>query len=487
MCQLTICFDYSTYKISEELVVRNNCEIAQDAVLDFQPRIWNFNPNNFKCITLERSSRLIGNHAAICVPYAYKGNVLYSTDDGSRYLKDINIIKLIETGDNAGLPASEDKVTNGTALLIERIKADDESDSSVLNGFDFSGLDIMGAFDYGIKCINTDPEAPEIRYAETCIGGLIDGCRTSVYMDHYSDAHISALIQPRLSYMSENNPANPRYAEYGIHLVDSTEVDIRDSRIRNWDPSSEACSFSEEFQHVCMEGDCSGLSLDQSLCYDIDGYEIRDLIHTDSPINLCNMTVFEEPNTDYINYHDENAVEGLLYRDIKIHSDKDHPHYKPGELVKTTGTTSTCLIPCSQNTTIEVKNITFVDKGSTNRIAYYGQGGGCVAVMPYKFFNNDYTSYEPVTDGEYKFTVKKDNVKSIRFCCDNDNIGTKPTVIVRNIVNDEDVINTIHLKDGYLKDRTYVKAQYIYGLEKYIEDYLNENPRSETPSESINE
>lgn len=380
-----------------------------------------------------------------------------------------------------------DNVTDGTALLIERTAADDDFDSSILNGFDFSGLDIMGAFDYGIKCINTSTESPEIRYAETRIAAIIDGCRTSVYMNRYNDARISALIQPRLSYMSENNPANPRYAEYGIHLVDSTEVDIRDSRIRNWDSIGEAWSFSNEFQHVCLEGDCYGLSLDHSLCHGIDGYEIRDLIHTDSPMNLCNMTVFEEPNTDYINYHDENAVEGLLYRDIKIHSDDEHPHYKPGELVKTTGTTSTCLIPCTQNTIIEVKNITFVDKGSTNRIAYYGQGGGCIAVMPYKFFNNNYTSYEPVANGKYKFTVKKDNVKSIRFCCDNDNIGTKPTITIHNKVNNKDVVNIIHLKDGCVKDRTCFKAQYIYGLEKYIEDYLDENPRSEIPSEGINE
>lgn len=487
-----------TYRITGELTVPENCELelGRDVVLEFVPSnkrvivdeetgnkiTVNIEPEEFKCITLNPSSRLIGNHATISAPYSFEGSVLYAVADGPRYLKDINIVKLIESGEHEGCTAALDNVTDGTALLIERTAADDDFDSSILNGFDFSGLDIMGAFDYGIKCINTSTESPEIRYAETRIAAIIDGCRTSVYMNRYNDARISALIQPRLSYMSENNPANPRYAECGIHLVDSTEVDIRDSRIRNWDPSSEACSFSEEFQHVCMEGDCSGLSLDQSLCYDIDGYEIRDLIHTDSPMNLCNMTVFEEPNTDYINYHDENAVEGLLYRDVKIHSDDEHPHYKPGELVKTTGTTSTCLIPCTKNSIIIVKDFGFDDSTKTpSRIAFYKEDGGCIGVYNHSLFDDlGLMNYVPA-ESKIELTGKPtlNEVVCFRFCFNSDKLGLKPAIIVRE--TDGDTITketTTYLKDGCLKDRIYFNAQFIYGLEKYIEDYLNPNNQS---------
>lgn len=497
-----------TYKITGELVIPENCELelAQDAILDFDPSYLKETTNNetgekhvvvipyeqFHCITLETAGSLVGNHATVNVPYNFKGSVLYVSADpedskadngsvdsikGFRYLKDINIIKIFESNDNIdldGTAVSWNKETGGTGLLIERSNA--YPAVSGLCGLDFSDLRITGAFDYGIRCINTDAEASwkkEWNY-DTHIGAVIDGCRTGVYMYHYSNASISALIKLRCAYDPETVEADLKYAEHGIHLVNSINIDLSSSRIEDWGLRNGNPSISNEFKHINLVGDCRGLMIDSSLCSETDCANVRDCIHTNTFENYDNMTVLGEANTDYFNY-DKDSVDNYLLHDFKIKYSGN-----TGALEKATDITSTCFIPCTKNSTIIVKDFVFINDGNANRIAFYNEFGESLnKLVSYGGFSNyfDYKRFGNEEDNEYRITFKPEKLPdfaNIRMCCNTENIGSCPTVYYGiedggNYVKDF-TRSPICLKDGYLKDDIYVESQYVKGLNEAIDE-----------------
>jgi len=198
-----------TYRITGELEIGDNCELelAQDAVLDFQPVYYKKtidaqtgeitvnrdepaifeeledDPSDFRCITLNMLSSLIGNHATIRVPYNFKGSVIYASTRShpnsnsinsvtpfdrwdpqwkpARYLKDINIVKPIEQNSAGnvstglvGRHSSLNGETNGTAVFIEGHRNTLNTGSTYIWGLDYSGLRIGGAFKYGIYGTN---------------------------------------------------------------------------------------------------------------------------------------------------------------------------------------------------------------------------------------------------------------------------------------------------------------------------------------------
>jgi len=344
---------------------------------------------------LNPSSRLIGKLATVIVPYNFKGNAIRiasnpedDTDcNKPRYLKDINIVKLIESGEYEGCVAALDNVTDGTALLIEGAGVDETENPSILWGVEASGLRIAGAFDYGIKCVNTNHEISgkmSWKY-ETSIDALIDGCRTGVYMDHYNNVRISAAIKTRQAYrVNLSNETSLKYAEYGIHLVDSKYIDLRNTRIIDKDPETDTLNVSDEFKHINLDGVCHGLMIENSLCSRTDGFNVRDYIHTTTTENFEGITILGEPSSRFVV---ERTDSYELYDNCKIDTNKESETY--GDLKAETGLSTTSLIPCSNETTIELHGFDFNYKGE-GRIIFYKDNNNILFEVPLtEYFNTE--------------------------------------------------------------------------------------------------
>jgi len=468
------------------LVISENCELelAQDAVLSFVPsnkRIIvdeetgnkttvTIDPPMFKCITLEKESSFVGNHAAIHVPYIFEGTVICTADDGFRYLKDINIIKLVEQNNNnpvhsdlVGFPLSLNKESNGTALLIERSDEENTYGSKELCHLDFSGVNISGAFEYGIKCINTTPEIPGNRNHNTHIKAVVDGCRTGVFMCNYSDARVSAIITPRFSYDSVTAEEIYRFAEHGILLENCTNIDLRNSRIEYIDLGSIEPDPSAEFQHMVLINNCPGLMINSSLCSGMDSTNVRDYIHTNTLGNFDNMTVLGEPNADYFNY-ERDSVMGIIF-----------PNFRVGTsdmLVPDSDRTASGFIPCENNSVIKLKGISFdfnvtEDELKTYRIRLYDnnkeytKGTNGIYFMNNKHFDFNYDANVNTTE----ITIRVPGTKYMRFCCNSTGISYDSSIEINE--------KNFRCKDGYIKDRTYIKSHYIKELGKDLQQLSN--------------
>jgi len=489
-----------TYKITGELTVPENCELelARDAVLEFVPSnkrvivdeetgnkiTVNIAPEEFKCITLNPSSRLIGKLATVIVPYNFKGNAIRiasnpedDTDcNKPRYLKDINIVKLIESGEYEGCVAALDNVTDGTALLIEGAGVDETENPSILWGVEASGLRIAGAFDYGIRCINTNYEKSgktPWKY-ETKIDALIDGCRTGVYMDHYNNVRISAAIKTRQAYrVNLSNETSLKYAEHGIHLAGCKYIDLRNSRIIDKDPETDTLTVSDEFKHINLDGVCHGLMIENSLCSRTDGFNVRDYIHTTTAENFEGITILGEPSSRFVeigNYDTAN-----LYKNYRINSN--------GDMVPQEGITSTDYISCSAGATVKLKNIDLFagTKHGLHRIVFYGYDSEN-DIKKYLFYvsaqdinvNNElyindeiYFNFNKALS-EFSVNTLNDNqdssgsetndtntIKYFRICCDSAGLNYNSSIEV-----DDD---KYAFKLGELKDQIHIKARYIKG------------------------
>lgn len=287
-----------TYKLSGELVIRDNCqlELSQDVVLDFTNTSGN-------CITLNRSAYLKGNHATVMVPYAFTGKVVNAdtsvhtnTKDvppfthwdpqwkTARYLIDLNICK----ADSYGLHESLNGDSNGTAVYVA---ADGDATSTFIWGLNFSGLRIAGSFEYGIRAVNfNDAYNHEMR-----IEALIDACKIGVSLEDCNNAYVSAIVQPR---KANNGTA---YATNGIQLIRCENTDLSGSRVWDWNEENSLWSYdkSNVNQHISMYGNCMGTILnDYNYHYLPSGFnDLRELIYTDTPANFDSLIILQEPFT----------------------------------------------------------------------------------------------------------------------------------------------------------------------------------------------
>ena len=359
-----------TYKITGELVVRDNCELelAQDAVLEFD-----FSANSSgngddsgttatadggttggtntevgiepwsdekiiaakKCITLNMLSSLVGNHATIRVTDDFDGIVIYASTRShpdrkmfkdifpfkhycpqwkpARYVTNVNIVK----PNIDGVHASKDGACSGIGVLVEGYRRDKDADgnagSTYIWGLEYTGLRIAGAFNYGVYGTNYYNETDD-DWAWTNdmkINGLIEGCEVGVYLYHCDYAYISTLIQPR--------PAtnNAMYAKYGIFLNECQYVDLTGSRVWDWDEDhtlggalldKENLVGNKVYKHIGLRGNCKGLMLDDYYYYRLSEFNIRDLIYNEYAPNYDNMTILQEPASKFFNV-DVEAIE----------------------------------------------------------------------------------------------------------------------------------------------------------------------------------
>lgn len=311
-----------TYKLSGELVIRDNCglELAQDAVL-------NFTQTSGNCITMNRSAFLKGNHATVFVPYGFTGHVInvdtsVHTDTKdvppwvhwdpqwktARYLTDLNICK----PDSYGIGRSTSGDSNGTAVYV---CADGGATSTFIWGMNFSGLRIAGAFEYGVRAVSLGSGYNH----EMRIEAFMDAVKIGVSLEDCNNAYISAIVQPRAA-------ANGTvYAKHGIQLIRCENTDLLGSRVWDWNDKNALWTYdkSNVNQHIAMYGNCRGTVMnDYNYHYIPSGFnDLRELIYTDTQSNFDSLIIIQEPFTRWFKpidnepyFNGGNGFERLVFK-----------------------------------------------------------------------------------------------------------------------------------------------------------------------------
>ena len=485
-----------TYKLSGELIVRDNCELelAQDVVLEFTQTTGN-------CITINRSGSLKGNHATVNVPYGFTGNVV-NVDTSvhtaikdvppfthwspqwktARYLTDLNICKPNSSGTHASMKGE----SSGTAVYI---KTDGSATSTFIWGLHFSGLRIAGAFSYGIRAVTLN----EGYNHEMRIEAFIDASEIGVSLEDCNNAYVSAIVQPRKA--EDGTP----YAKHGIQLIRSRNTELSGSRVWDWNSTNSLWTASNMYQHISMIGNCRGTILNDFFYYEMPSYDIRSLIYTDTESNLEQMVILQEPftrwfkpvdnqpyfndgnenhrlvlkeeqdalfQTDYVPTFDDKLAKatdgnGAIFNEIGY---KKNCYYDTsGNLIEDSYHTSTGFIPCTSGSTVYVEGMSFLTGSDTckaitfdsnfNKIMHVNRAN-LVSNASYYHLNN----YEE-TDNGFKVDVVSANTAYIVFTVDNSTVSINPVIAV-----DEEIAYT---QIGTLSSGIKVNEQNLFGMEGY--------------------
>ena len=496
-----------TYKLSGELVIRDNCEmeLAQDAVL-------NFTNTSGNCVMLNRVATLRGNHATINVPYAFAGHVI-NVDTAvhagekdvppwvhwspmwknGRYMTDINICK----PDSSGIHRSTSGDSNGTAVYI---CADDYAAVTFIWGLNFSGVRIAGAFEYGIRAYNKAGWNHEMR-----IEAFIDACKIGVSLEDCNKAYISATVQPRAA-------ANGAvYAKHGIQLVRSIDTDLLGSRVWDWNENGTLWTSdkSNVNQHFAMYGNCRGTILNDFLYNQLPaGFsDLRELIYCDAAYketNFGTLIIIQEPIDKYFSVVDnlpyfdsgDGAKQRLVRKEeqdalfqtdyIATFTDRlasasdgkgavfNEIGYKKGvywdnkaETLSTSGyLVATGFFPVKKGSVIRTKDISFATgtddcrvilvDASYKYIVHVNRG----ALMDGSSY---YVKGYAKTDEGCTFTVQNvagnDSVAYMAMNVYHTSFGNQPAIAV-----DEEIGYT---QSGFLADAIRVKEQSLVGMENY--------------------
>lgn len=370
-----------TYKLSGTLVIRPNCrlELTQATHL-------NFTQTSGNCIEMYSSATINGNHAVINVPYAFSGHVidvLTSRDTNrdtppfthfdpqwkrARYIYDVCITKY----ENNGLHYSDDGACSGVGIYMSCIS--ENTEVGFIWGAMLQGIRIAGAFTYGIQVINFDaPNEPEDNAwnHDMRVEAVIEGCETGVHMTNCNTARLAVTVQP----CDADN--GTKYAKWGVYLNDCKYIDMTSSLIWDWNENNSLWSADNEYQHIAMYGNCKGLVLSDFIYY-ARSADIRSLIYTDTPSNLENMTILQEPITRW--FKQKNGV----------------PYYNDGLSEKKLATKE--QLDSYFNADI-VKGFTDVLAASTDASGNIYNGVGYS--YNYGFYNSNWTAYTHDPDTKY--------------------------------------------------------------------------------------
>ena len=516
-----------TYILSDELIIHENCcfELSQDTVLKFTQ-------TNANCITMLRLANLKGNHATITVPYMFNANVINcdtredensvnnSADINatavppftkwdpqwkmSRYITDINICKPQEDGKHNAI----NNQCYGKAVYFGC-----NEQYWLINfmwGVSVSGLRIAGGFTHGIHIYNTPNENDIFWNHDMRIEAIIDSCEIGVLVENCHCVRLAVTIQPR---KAENGTL---YAKHGFKLSNSRNVDLTSSRVWDWNEMNTLCSQNAEYQHIAMYGQCRGLLLDDFLYYEQSAVDIRKLIYTDTPSNLENMTVLQEPITRWFKpkdgdpYFYDGVIDKKLLTDdaldtyfqvdtIKNYTDVlvtatdtdgtifNEIGYMPGyrfaslgsgtDLVASSYYMTTGFIAVKPGDTIYTKDLRFVDSDNMSYagIVYYNNERIRFASMANANVVNgvaDYvTGYTETANGcSFKIAnsgvLSNNNLTYVRFVFPTSGMGANPAIAVN-----EEIKQTV---EGFLSDGVKVKSENVVYLDSAIDARLRE-------------
>lgn len=513
-----------TYKLSGELVIRDNCELtlAQDTVL-------NFTQTSGNCISMKMSASIMGHHGTVNVPYGFTGNGVYisstlNPDTNSvigvppwskwtpqwktgRYIKDLNICKPDSRGFHYSMGGSNP--CSGTGIYIS---ADSSTTSSFIWGLNFSGIRIAGAFTYGIKAKNfNDGWNHEMR-----IEAFLDACETAVSIEDCNQAYLSVVVQPREAMDSNGNYS--AYAKCGIELIRSKRTDLHGSRVWDWNADNSLWEYEGRYQHIAMIGDCTGTVLDDYCYWAMSNWDIRKLIYTDTPSNLEKMTIIQEPITRWFKvtdskpYFNDGATDRPLItkQDLEAHFITDvYPNFTnvlseasdgagnvfnkvgymarggyiasgSGGFVSSTSYGCTGYIPCKVGDVIRVSDINFDHADDLCSVVLYDQNFNRILNVDSNNFiggGSYYVGYV-ATDYGFDFTIKNvaanQNTAYIRISFRAEDIGSNPEVAVNEAME--------YTAGGFLADGIRVKKEYVVGLDKTALVISSSSTDAETPT-----
>lgn len=498
-----------TYKLSGTIEIGDNCELelAQSAVLDFTQTTGN-------CIVLNMVSSLKGNHATVKVPYMFEGNVLYAysadttTEEqravepwtkwdpqwkSGRYVTDLNICKADPRGFH--YPSSVD-ACRGTAVYISA-----KGGTGYLTymwGLHYSGLRIAGSFSYGIRAVNTD----DGWLHEMRVEAFIQACEIGVSLEDCNNAYVSAIIQPSTALLPDGETYKP-YAKQGIRLIRSKNVDLSGSRVWDWNEASTLLSENLENQHLALYGNCRGLILNDFYYYETTE-DIREQIYTDTPSNLEQITILQEPITRWFKPVDGTPYfsDGLNEKPLLLREEFNScfvtdkvPLYNENALLKAIDTdgsiyngtgykisgrldgsgqittddvyniyTHTGYIKCKKDDVIHVKGIDLATNDSNCRIAKYDSNFNFIQSTDISMENilknasyYHYTSKFNEVNNEYKITlIRSPTTEYIRISVFTNTVGTNPIITVNEEIGYEE--------HGFLAPEIKVKAESVIGL-----------------------
>ena len=504
-----------TYKLSGELVIPPNCSLVleQDTVL-------NFTQTSGNCISMHASASIIGNHGLIKVPYGFTGKVI-NIDAGldesiraippftawgpmyvaARYITDLHIAKL----DSGGVAQSEDGTCSGTAVYL-RASATDPM--HFMWAIDLDRLRIAGAFTYGIHMDVTraaDSDAGWIH--QTRISGFVDACETGVYCKDATMSYLSVMVIPRAA----KNGAT--YSKNGFVLERCTEVDMSGARVIDWDSSRTLWQEGNEYQHIKLIGDCTGLILNDLLYYADASHDVRELIWTDTPSNLERVIIMQEPFTRWFKPRDNapyffdgfSEKQLMLREEMKEYVDTERTanftnkvptainldgtilngtgYYESGyrwgnngQLTATEWYGCTGLIPAKPGDLIRAQNLSLLPRDTNCVMVFFDESRSYVAHM------NNWDNiaaggaYYWITDFvesdegfELKIADASGNVKKtayVAFSFRRANIGERPVITVNEPIT--------YSQNGILQPGIKVKAENILGLDAILGSYIND-------------
>ena len=517
-----------TYKLSGTLIVRPNCELELSQATHIK-----FTQTSGNCIELRSSATLRGNHAVIEVPYAFTGNVISADtqfDTGTRdtppftyhwdpmwkrarYIYDICIIK----PNSAGICVSYEGNCSGTGIYISaKGKHLTEGDINYIWGAMLQGVRIAGAFTYGIHAENiddpNDDSEDDAWNHDMRIEAVIQGCETGAYLFNCNLAHLAITIQPSTCDGNSTYRYNP-YAKWGIKLEDCKGVDMTSCFVWDWQG---ARKDSEEFTHIAMYGNCTGLVLGDYLYHANSTTDIRKQIYSDRPSNLEKMTVLQEPITRWFKVKDEepyfypNGVEKgiekklVTQEELKSHfvTDKikefedvlqiatdgngnvfnNKGYVESGYYIATDGSMTaseyygcTGFIPIKSRETLYVENIVIPTAGDGWSIFVMYDSSfqkiGTQSITSNELFQTGthyYWKYTPLENG-FKVIPSPNNDPTncayIRFGFKTAWLKGTPVASVNKEIS--------YSQAGFLADGIKVKAENIEGLNNLTDDHIN--------------
>lgn len=516
-----------TYKLSNTLVVRPNCEFELSQATHLK-----FTQTSGNCIELRSSATLRGNHAVIGVPYSFTGNVISADtqyDEGTRdtppfahydpmwkrarYIYDVCIVK----PNSAGLHCSIDGICSGTGIYLSaKGKHLTEGGINYIWGAMLQGVRIAGAFTYGINIYNIDnPDDSTEDDAwnhDMRIEAVLQGCETGVNVFNCNLVRLAVSIQPSTADGNATYKGT-KYAKWGVRLEDCKNIDMSSSFIWDWQA---ARTDSEEYTRIAMFGNCPGLIVSDYL-YHSDGIDIRKNTYTDRQSNLEKMTILQEPITRWFKpidnlpfFSDGSSNKQLLFKeDFDICFQTDNVSNFTDELARATDLNGniyngigyevgvgyiasngmdmaneyygrTGFIKCKTNSIINVDGIKITPEDGWSGVLLYTsdknlRSGGWIS--SYNFLTNNsyyYTDDYVETENGFSFRIVASDVEYIRFTTRKGEFGTKPVVAVNEEIS--------YSQAGFLADGIKVKAENVIGLPsggKSVQADLSQNDETQ--------
>ena len=284
-----------TYILSDTITIRSGCKMVLDRDVHLK-----FTQTNKHCIVMQKFAILDGGNGSISVPSGFtKAVIVFDSElDGTdktdvfpyanwnpmqKYGRTVRNLDIVRTLPNGRLE-SDDGSCSGTAIYLHTSTA---TNHDFLWACIIDHVNISGAFSYGIRAKNDGGWINDTKMESV----YIDSCEVGVSLENMKNTYVDCIIQPRKAI---NGAA---YAKHGLKLVNSQHCYALGLKVWDWD----LAATGDEYNPIAMYGNCSDFVF-ADMTYD-NYAKASDFwtatIYTDTPSNLENTTLINEPNTKW--------------------------------------------------------------------------------------------------------------------------------------------------------------------------------------------